>query len=586
MSKLIQRRQAKANFDAGADSVHPLLSRIYQHRGVMDSSELDRSLSRLLPYSDLAGIEQAVNLLQQALAEKWRVLIVGDFDADGATSSALAVRALRMMGCEQVDFLVPNRFEFGYGLTPEITVVALENKPDLIVTVDNGIASIDGVQAAKEQGVRVLITDHHLPAEHVPDADAIVNPNQHDDNFASKHLAGVGVIFYVMLALRSHLREAGWFAQQGIAVPNLAELLDLVALGTVADVVKLDQNNRILVAQGLARIRAGKCCPGISALIQISGRNQRELVASDLGFALGPRLNAAGRLDDMSLGIGCLLTDDDTVASDIAHQLDDLNLERRRIEGEMKAEAMVELGRLELGLSNAKTDSNPDASAELPYGLCLYKSEWHQGVIGILASRIKDRLHRPVIVFARSSDSELKGSARSIPGFHLRDALDSIASRYPDLLQKFGGHSMAAGLSLEADRLDEFKVAFDDEVRRHLQSDDLRAVVMTDGELPVDACSLEMAELLRNAQPWGQGFPEPLFDDCFEVLDRRLLKDAHLKLRLRRNDSDQILSAIAFNQPDLFDDATDQVRLAYKLDVNEYKGVRTVQLLVEHLESA
>ena len=556
----------------------PLLGRIYAARGIVSAEALDRSLAKLLPFTELLGIDAAVDLLVRALREQQRILIVGDFDADGATSSALAVRALRAMGAVQVDYRVPNRFEYGYGLTPEIVAVVAENKPDLLITVDNGIASIDGVAAAKARGMRVLVTDHHLPGDVLPAADAIVNPNQSGDAFPAKSLAGVGVIFYVMLALRARLREAGWFDARKITEPNLASLLDLVALGTVADVVPLEHNNRILVAQGLARIRRGQCCPGISALIRVAKRNQADLVAADLGFALGPRLNAAGRLEDMALGIECLLADDPDAALLLAQRLDELNRERHEIEAGMKAEAMVILDAMELA-----------EDAELPVGLCLFEPHWHPGVIGILASRVKDRLHRPVIVFAetaaKSGGDDIKGSARSVPGLHIRDVLDAVAKRHPGLLSKFGGHAMAAGLSLVRGDLARFSRAFDEEVRRHLDPADLRQELLSDGELQASELNLQLAESLRAAGPWGQGFAEPLFDGVFELVQRRIVGECHLKLVLRPPGGGQVIDAIAFNTVD--DDwpaDTTQVELAYRLDVNEYNGRRSAQLLVEHIQ--
>ena len=552
----------------------PLLARIYAARGIASADELDCSLAKLLSFDGLLGIDAAVDLLAQTLREGQRILIIGDFDADGATSSALGVRALRAMGAAQVDYLVPNRFEYGYGLTPEIVAVAAARKPDLLITVDNGIASLDGVAAARALGMRVLITDHHLPGKALPAADAIVNPNRPGDAFAAKGTAGVGVVFYVMLALRARLRETGWFAERGIDEPNLASLLDLVALGTVADVVPLEHNNRILVAQGLARIRRGQCCPGISALIRVAKRSPQQLVAADLGFALGPRLNAAGRLEDMALGIECLLADDPDAALLLAQRLDELNRERRDIEAEMKAEAMLILDEMELA-----------EDAGLPVGLCLFEPHWHPGVIGILASRVKDRLHRPVIVFAESGEDEIKGSARSVPGLHIRDALDAVAKRHPDLLSKFGGHAMAAGLSLAKADLDRFSRAFDEEVRRHLDAGDLRHEILSDGELSAAELNLPLAESLRAAGPWGQGFPEPLFDGVFDIVKRRIVGENHLKLVLRLPGSEQIVDAIAFNTVDHDWPAdTTQVELAYRLDVNEYNGRRSVQLVVEHIQ--
>lgn len=548
-----------------------MLARVMANRGVHSATELRHSLDLLLPFHSLKGIDAAMGLLTTALEQRWKILIIGDFDADGATSTALAVKALRMMGANDVDFLVPNRFEFGYGLTPEIVAVAAGHEPDLIVTVDNGIASIQGVEAARAHGIKVLVTDHHLPGATLPDAEAIVNPNQPGDAFPSKNLAGVGVIFYTMLALRSRLRQIGWFIARGLAEPNLATLLDLVALGTVADVVPLDHNNRILVAQGLARIRAGQACPGILALCEVARRTPQRLMATDLGFAIGPRLNAAGRMDDMSIGIDCLLSDSDGEARRLAVVLDQLNQDRRAVEGGMREEALSELQRLHLG-----------DGASMPFGLCLYNPDWHQGVIGILASRIKERVHRPVIVFTDAGEGIIKGSARSVPGVHIRDALDAVASSHPDLLDKFGGHAMAAGLSLASGKLDDFKLAFDAEVRRHLTEDDLRGILLSDGELPADAADLSLAETLRQAVPWGQGFPEPLFDGRFEVVNQRVVGEHHLKLMLRWPGESRVVDAIAFHVDDeLLQMRLQEVELAYRLDVNEWQGNRSVQLMIE-----
>ena len=579
MSKTIQRRKPSEKPCQLPAYLHPILAQVYQRRDIASEEELSSTLGRLLPYKNLSGITAAVALLVRALSERQRILIVGDFDADGATSSAVAVRALRLLGVAHVDYLVPNRFEFGYGLTPEIVAVARDKAPDLIVTVDNGIASIDGVLAAREAGIDVLITDHHLPGDQLPNANAIVNPNQAGDVFPSKNLAGVGVIFYLMMALRAELRDNGWFEKQGIESPNLAQLLDLVSLGTVADVVKLDDNNRILVAQGLARIRRGVCCPGVRALAQISGRDISKLVASDMGFALAPRLNAAGRLDDMSLGIECLLTDDEGQALKIAQQLDDLNRERRDIEAEMKSQAMELLALEGIGL-----DSLEQQNDTLPYGLCLFDESWHQGVIGILASRIKERLHRPVIVFAPAGKAELKGSARSIPGLHIRDVLDTVANRHPGLVAKFGGHAMAAGLSLPAENYAAFSEAFDTEVRRHLNKDDLNRIVLSDGALDHAYISQDVAELLRQAGPWGQGFPEPMFDGSFKIFSQRIVGEKHLKMQLQSAQNTAPIDAIMFNADSV--DATeqgDQVHIAYRLDINDFRGQRKIQLVVEHL---
>ena len=542
-------------------------------RDVSAGRELEYSLRHLAPVQALKGIDQAVAVLQGALENRVSILVIGDFDVDGATSTALAVRALRLMGAVEVDYLVPNRFTCGYGLTPEIVKIAAERKPGLIITVDNGISSVAGVDAANARGIPVLITDHHLPGEQLPAAAAIVNPNQPGDSFPSKNLAGVGVIFYLMLALRARLRETGWFASQGLDEPNLAELLDLVALGTVADVVPLDYNNRILVAQGLARIRSGRCCAGIQAIIEVAGRQQSGLVAADLGFAVGPRLNAAGRLDDMSLGIECLLADSLAESRGLAGRLDGLNRERRAIENEMKSEALVIVDELHM-----------DESADLPVGLCLFSENWHQGVIGILASRIKERLHRPVIAFAPGEGDELKGSARSVPGLHIRDALDAVAARHPDLLRKFGGHAMAAGLTLHREHLEPFRHAFDEEVCRHLAVEDLYGRIYSDGELQPGQMNMELAELIRSSGPWGQGFPEPVFDGVFDVVQRRIVGERHLKLVLKLPQGEDEFDAIAFNTVDSdWPEGVNRVQVAYRLDVNEFRNRRTLQLMLEHI---
>jgi len=552
---------------------HALLNHIYTARGITNISELEYSLSQLLPYDRLMGIEHAVSMLVDALKGQQRILIIADFDADGATSCAMMMRALTMMGAQNVDYLVPNRFSYGYGLTPEIVALALERSPDLIVTVDNGISSVEGVAAAKQAGVKVIVTDHHLPGKILPDADAIVNPNQNGDDFPAKSTAGVGVAFYVMLALRAALRQQQWFEQHSIAEPNLGNLLDIVALGTVADVVPLEHNNRIFVAQGLARVRKGQCCKGIEALLRVAGRNQAECVAADFGFTVGPRLNAAGRLEDMSVGIECLLTDDPLRAQALAQQLDSLNKQRREIETDMRQQAFAALDKLELG-------------NDQPVGVCLYDASWHQGVIGILASRVKEQLHRPVIAFAPGEEEgSIKGSARSIPGLHIRDVLDAVAATHPELISKFGGHSMAAGLSLPVENLSTFSQVFDEQVRSLLSDEDLHGVIASDGELASQELNLEFAEKLRQAGPWGQGFPEPVFDGEFEIVSKKVLGEKHLKLMLRLPGSVGCIDAIAFNVTD--EDwavGTNQVRLAYRLDVNEFNGRKSAQLMVEQIE--
>lgn len=557
-------------------SFPPVLQRIYAARDVVDEAQLDKRLQALLPFNTLTDIDKACVRLEQALREQQRILIVGDFDADGATSSALAIAALRAMGALHVEFLVPNRFEFGYGLTPGIVGVAKKWQPRLIITVDNGIASIEGVDAANAAGIDVLITDHHLPAETLPKACAIVNPNQLGDQFPSKAISGVGVTFYVMLALRRHLVDCGWFKTTGMVEPNMATFLDLVALGTVADVVPLDKNNRILVHQGLQRIRQGMARPGIQGLIKISGRQAEKLRESDLGFAIAPRLNAAGRLDDMSLGIECLLCDNVEKACMLASQLDELNIERRRIETEMKDQAMLALNKLAI-----------NAEQSLPVALCLFDKSWHQGVIGILAGRLKERYHRPVIAFAQASGTEMKGSARSIPGLNIRDVLAAVDKDHPGLITKFGGHAMAAGLALHPQAFKTFKDAFINEVNKHLDISECKGELLSDGSLQCAELNLDLANVLQSAGPWGQQFPEPLFDDVFEILEQRIVGQNHLKLTLVREQGGQPLDAIAFNI-DLQQWPNHRARYlhaAYKLDINEYNGRTKLQLMVMSMQA-
>ncbi|MES2821200.1 MAG: single-stranded-DNA-specific exonuclease RecJ [Pseudomonadota bacterium] len=549
----------------------PLLTRLYAARGVLSAAELDKGLARLIPFQQLKGMDAAVALLVTALEQGQRILIVGDFDADGATASTVGLLGLRQLGAAHVDYLVPNRFEYGYGLTPEIVAVALSRRPDLLVTVDNGISSVEGVAAAKAAGLQVLVTDHHLPGNELPAADAIVNPNQHGCAFPSKALAGVGVIFYVLLALRARLRELDWFARIQLAEPNLGELLDLVALGSVADVVPLDANNRILVHQGLARIRAGRARPGLRAILEVAGKQPGRITSTDLGFILGPRLNAAGRLDDMSLGIECLLCEDPELARDMAVQLDQLNQDRKVIEQGMQREALAQLKDLPL--------------EDMPFGLCLFEADWHQGVIGILASRLKERYHRPAIAFADAGDGLLKGSARSVPGFHIRDALDAVAARHPALISKFGGHAMAAGLSLPQAHFGAFAAAFDAEVRRQLCEDDLTGRLLSDGALAVEEFHLELARALRHAGPWGQHFPEPMFHGVFQLVQQRIVGERHLKVVLKSECGSAQLDGIAFGvDRDVWPNPTVRwVELAYKLDVNEFRGNESVQLLISHI---
>nr|WP_283163536.1 single-stranded-DNA-specific exonuclease RecJ [Brenneria tiliae] len=568
----LRRRPLAEDSDLPA-TLPPLLRRLYAQRGVRGAQELERSLRGLLDYRLLNGIEDAVDFLRRALADRRCMVIVGDFDADGATSTALTVLALRGMGGVNVKYLVPNRFEDGYGLSPEVVAQAAGLGAEVIVTVDNGISSHAGVEEAHRRGIAVLVTDHHLPGETLPAADAMINPNLRDCAFPSKALAGVGVAFYLMMALCVRLRESGWFTEQGLAEPKLAELLDLVALGTVADVVPLDANNRILVAQGLSRIRAGRCRPGIRALLEVANREAGQLVAGDLGFALGPRLNAAGRLDDMSVGVALLLSDDIVQARMLASDLDALNQTRREIEQGMQVEALRLCETLE---------QSRDA---LPYGLAMYHPEWHQGVVGILASRIKDRFHRPVIAFAPAGDGMLKGSGRSIAGLHLRDALERLDTRYPGMMDKFGGHAMAAGLTLQETQFEPFRQRFGELVGEWLDASQLEGVVWSDGELALPELCLSTAEMLRDAGPWGQAFPEPTFDGRFRILQQRLVGERHLKVMVEPLSGGPLLDGIAFNVDTKIwpDSSVREAELAYKLDVNEFRGKRSVQLLIQHL---
>jgi len=549
----------------------PRLARIFAARGVVDPADLDLSLPGLLPPSTLEGVAEAASLLADAIEDGLHIKIVGDFDADGATASALAVTALEAMGAARTSFLVPNRFDFGYGLSPEIVALALTDAPDVIVTVDNGIASVEGVAAARAAGVTVLITDHHLPGRDLPDADVIVNPNLPGSRFASRALAGVGVIFYVVSGLRSELRRRGFFQRRGIAEPVLADYLDLVALGTVADVVPLDRNNRILVQQGLRRIRAGRARPGIVALCEASRRAASSLKAADLGFALGPRLNAAGRLDDMSIGIRCLLADDSTEARRLSTVLEELNAVRRSIEETMTREA-------ELIVRSVSVETPP-------LGLCAYDASWHQGVVGIVAGRLRERFHRPAIAFADAGSQhpeEIKGSARSVPGVHVRDVIDAIASRQPGLVRKFGGHAMAAGLSIRRSHFERFSHAFAEEVGRWVTEDQLRGVLISDGELTAVELELGLAQEIADAGPWGQGFPEPLFHGEFEILHQRVVGERHTKLTLRADD--RVVDAIAFNRLPL--EGTGRACVVYRLGVNDWGERNTLQLVVEHIERA
>lgn len=568
-SKKIVTRDVAQPFKG--EGVSAVLARIYAARGVLDNSQLDYSLAKLFRPSELKGIDEAISLLLSARKHQQRLLIVGDFDADGATSTAVAVRGLKALGFTSVDFLVPNRFEYGYGLTPEIVEVAKQFNPDVLITVDNGIASIDGVNAAKAAGFKVLVTDHHLPGSTAPAADAIINPNQHGCAFPTKNCAGVGVIFYVLLALRRALIDTNFFTAQN--APNLAVLLDLVALGTVADVVPLDHNNRIFVQQGLMRMRAGFACEGIKAIAKVAGRDLTQLRAMDLGFMVGPRLNAAGRLDDMTLGIRCLLTDDANEAQALAAELDALNRERRAIETSMQVDAASALEHLM-------------QVEEPPAGICLYQDDWHQGVIGILASRVKEKYHRPTIIFAEDSDTQLKGSGRSIPGIHLRDVLDEIATTHPGMLTKFGGHAMAAGLSLDKKYLPEFQQAFANIVAKAAGSDGLTPVIYTDGELSPQDISLPLAHELETAGPWGQAFPEPVFTGEFLIINQRIVGQKHLKLLLAHPQSPQnTIDAILFNidPAEWPKSELSRAQLIYKLQVNRFNGRESVQFLVDEM---
>lgn len=551
---------------------HPKLRQIYAARGIESAEQLDKRATALLHYDQLKGVQAAIRILAHAIEHQHKIMIIGDFDADGATSTALMCIALAQLGSKNHDYLVPNRFDFGYGLSPEIVTVAHQQNAQVIITVDNGIACIAGVEKAKELGIQVVVTDHHLPGHALPIADAIVNPNQVGCEFPSKNLAGVGVAFYVMLALRAYLKEHDWFEKTGIAIPNLAQLLDIVALGTVADVVPLDDNNRVLVHQGLQRIRSNKCRPGINAMLDVAGRNSTRLVASDLGFVLGPRLNAAGRLEDMSLGIECLLTQDEDEARRIAFRLDSLNQQRREIESDMQQQALNVLQQLNL------------SEQELPYGIVLYQQDFHQGVIGILAGRIKDKYHRPTIAFALQNENTVKGSARSISGLHIRDLLEEVNVRFPGTISKFGGHAMAAGLTLSLEKLPEFSKAFEQLTAEKLADQPIQGNVASDGELPAQDLTLNFAQLLKESGPWGQQFPEPIFDDEFELVEQRLVGAKHLKI-IVKHASGKLLDGIAFNV-DLEtwpNPHTSYVHLAYKLDVNEFRGRVNLQLMVEGL---
>ena len=572
----IIRRDVTISPELERSDLHPLLKKVYANRGIDKLEQVDYSLSRLIDFSLLKDIDKASAAVADIIEKGGNLIIVGDFDADGATSCAVMMRCLKAFGLESVDYLVPNRFDFGYGLSPEIVDVAAEYKPDLIVTVDNGISSIDGVERAKELGIKVVVTDHHLAGDELPDAEAIVNPNQPGCQFPSKVIAGVGVAFYLMLAVRAQLRDRQWFDGSRVE-PNMASLLDIVALGTVADVVPLDENNRTIVETGLQRIRNHRACAGINALLSIAGKSIERCSSQDFGFIIGPRLNAAGRLDDMSIGIECLLSDDYEQAVSYASTLNQMNLQRRQIEGEM----------LEQAFSLLQQQVEELDHSDIPDALALYDEQWHQGVVGLLASRLKEKYHRPVIAFADSGDGELKGSGRSIPGLHMRDVLDAVSKQEDGLIIKFGGHAMAAGLTIRQDDFARFNQAFIKQAGMVLRPEDLHNIYQTDGSIDESQMTIETSEQIRYASPWGQQFPEPVFDDVFKVMSWRIVGEKHLKLELAKTDSGVCYDAIAFNMTD--DDlpaGEDDIRAVYRLDVNEFRGNRNLQLVIVHIEAA
>ncbi len=573
----IVRRDAAVSDELKNSDLHPLLKKIYANRGVTKLKQVEYSLKDLLDFSLLKDIDIAAEIVSQAIIENKRIIVVGDFDADGATSCAVMIRSLKAFGLENVDYLVPNRFDYGYGLSPQIVDVAAQSKPDLIVTVDNGISSINGVNRANELGIQVVVTDHHLAADSLPEAAAIVNPNQPGCEFPTKMIAGVGVAFYLMLAVRANLREKNWFKNQSHAEPNMANYLDLVALGTVADVVALDENNRILVAAGLQRIRANKACAGINALLTIAGKSIEGCSSQDFGFIIGPRLNAAGRLDDMSIGIECLLSDNYEQAFKYASTLNQMNLQRRQIESEMLEQAF--------NLLNQQVELLDDVEL-IPDALALYDEQWHQGVVGLLASRIKEKYHRPVIAFADAGNGELKGSGRSITGLHMRDVLDAISKQHTNLIDKFGGHAMAAGLTIKRDKFSLFQQAFSKQVSAVLCPEDLNNINETDGPVIEEYMTIETSEIFKYASPWGQLFPEPVFDDVFKILNWRIVGEKHLKLDLVKQETGVCYSAIAFNKTDDDLPAGDEnIHIVYRLDVNEFRGNRNLQLIVQHIEA-
>lgn len=563
---IIKRREVPSGAQINPNA---LLDRIYRSRQLRDPIELNYSLASLIKPTTLSGVDNAVSLLAEGRLAQKKIIIIGDFDADGATSTALSIKALRMLGFQHVNYVIPNRFEQGYGLSTAIAEVVIAQGAEIVITVDNGISSIEGVKCLKQAGITVIVTDHHLPAEQLPNADAIVNPNLNECEFPSKSLAGVGVIFYLIGVLSTYLFEQKIITEK----PDLRQLLDLVALGTVADVVPLDHNNRILVAQGLHRINTQNCCYGIQALVEIAKRELSKLVASDLGFSIGPRLNAAGRLDNMSIGVELLLSEDYQHARQLAYELDSLNQTRKEIELGMKLEALKICNKL-----NHLTDENLT-------GIAIYQADWHQGVLGIVAARIKERFHRPVVAFALDKPGVLKGSARSISGLHMRDALELISQRHPEIIIAFGGHAMAAGLSLHEEHFERFQQVFNEVCAELLTEEQLTGIILSDGELSSAECSIETAELLRASGPWGQAFPEPLFDGDFKVIQQRIVGSNHLKLLLEPIGGGRLIDAIAFNvdtqcYPDL---SIKVMHLAYRLDINEYNGSKNVQLIVEHI---
>lgn len=567
------KRRPTAAFDSGTQQIHPIIQRLYSGRGLSHIDEMKTASKELLPFTLLKDIDKAAERLVLAAQQQQKVMIVGDFDADGATSTALMMLGLRKLGLHNVDFRVPNRFEYGYGLSPELVRDIIPFNVDLIVTVDNGISCIAGVELANQANIDVIVTDHHLPGNETPKAVAIVNPNQHGCSFPSKSTAGVGVAFYVLMALRAALRDINWFEQQSIAQPNLAELLDIVALGTVADVVQLDTNNRILVYQGLARIKQGVCRPGIRALLHLANKDLSQVKASDFGFVLGPRLNAAGRLDDMSFGIRCLLTEDYGQALKMAEDLTSLNNERKEIEAGMRQEAEAAVNTMSI------------LSGEIPNGIVVYEPNWHQGVIGIVAGRIKEKYYRPTVAFALGeNEAELKGSARSIPGIHIRDVLDEINTQFPNIILKFGGHAMAAGLTINTSKLDEFKQALDHVLSKHLSEQVLTQITYTDGELDSEYLNVDFCRLLNNAGPWGQGFDEPCFDGEFEIMSQRLVGAKHLKLVLANEDG-LVIDGIQFNA-DLKhwpNESARRVQIVYQLDINEFRNKTNLQFLIRDI---